>query len=158
MGDVETLFRLSGLNAAYAAAIDADRLEDWPAFFLDPCIYKVTTAENHARSYAAGVMFADNRAMLADRVTALRRANIYERHRYRHIIGMPVLLGVREDTIAAETSFVVVRTMRDGTMDLFAAGIYLDQVRPDGDGALRLSERIVVCDSQRFDTLLAIPL
>ncbi|MGE0226102.1 MAG: anthranilate 1,2-dioxygenase, partial [Acetobacteraceae bacterium] len=83
MADADTLFRLSGLNAAYAAAIDADRLEDWPGFFLDPCVYKVTTAENHARGHAAGVIFADNRAMLADRVTALRRANIYERHRYR---------------------------------------------------------------------------
>jgi hypothetical protein len=47
--------------------------------------------------------------------------------------------------------------MRDGRMDLFAAGVYLDRVR-DEDGVLRFAERIVVCDSSRFDTLLAIPL
>ena len=67
--------------------------------------------------------------MLADRVTALRRANIYERHRYRHIIGMPVLRPGKEAAIAAETSFLIVRTMRDGTMDLFAAGSYLDRIQ-----------------------------
>jgi len=57
----------------------------------------------------------------------------------------------------AETPFLVVRIMRDGTMDLFATGRYLDVLVDDG-GVLRLRERIVVCDSSRFDTLLAIPL
>jgi hypothetical protein len=51
-----------------------------------------------------------------------------------------------------------VRTMRDGRMDLFAAGVYLDRVRGDADGRLRFAERVVVCDSSRFDTLVAIPL
>jgi anthranilate 1,2-dioxygenase small subunit/terephthalate 1,2-dioxygenase oxygenase component beta subunit len=48
--------------------------------------------------------------------------------------------------------------MRDGSMDLFAAGRYLDRVRSEADGALRFVERIVVCDNARFDTLLALPL
>jgi hypothetical protein len=61
------------------------------------------------------------------------------------------------DELSAETPFLVVRTMRDGRMDLFAAGVYLDRVRDDG-GGLRFAERIVVCDSSRIDTLLAIPL
>ncbi len=94
--------------------------------------------------------------MLADRIAALRNANIYERQCYRHIVGMPSILGVDGD-IAAETSFMVVRTLRDGRMDLFVAGAYLDRVRDDG-GVLRFAERIVVCDSSRFDTLVAIPL
>ena len=96
--------------------------------------------------------------MLQVRVLALREANIYERQRYRHILGMPVLLPAAQDVIAAETSFLVVRTMRDGRMDLFAAGAYLDKVVRGADGAMRYAERLVVCDSQRFDTLLAIPL
>lgn len=155
MGDADTLFRLSGLNAAYAAAIDADRLEDWPDFFTEDCLYRITTADNHARGLPAGVIHAEGRGMLIDRVAALRKANIYERQRYRHIIGMPVIKAVADGVVTAETSFMVVRTMRDGRMDLFAAGLYADRVRMDG---LKLAERVVVCDSQRFDTLLAIPL
>ncbi len=155
MGDAETLFRLSGLNAAYAGAIDADRLEDWPAFFTEDCLYRITTAENHARGLPAGVIHAEGRGMLTDRVAALRKANIYERQRYRHIIGLPVVKAVSGQEVTAETSFLVVRTMRDGRMDLFAAGLYVDRVRMDGP---LLAERVVVCDSQRFDTLLAIPL
>jgi anthranilate 1,2-dioxygenase small subunit/terephthalate 1,2-dioxygenase oxygenase component beta subunit len=96
--------------------------------------------------------------MLADRIAGLREANIYEAQRYRHILGMPLITGETDATIAAETSFLVVRTMRDGQMTIFAAGVYLDRVRRDADGAWHYAQRIVVCDSQRFDTLLAIPL
>ena len=85
------LLRVAELNAAYAAAIDADRLEEWPDFFVDDCLYKITSAENHKRGYGAGIIYADSRAMLRDRVTALRSANIYERQSYRHIVGLPVI-------------------------------------------------------------------
>jgi 3-phenylpropionate/cinnamic acid dioxygenase small subunit len=155
MGHADALLRLAALNTEYASCIDADRLEDWPSLFLPQCIYKITSADNHRRGYAGGLVYADSRAMLIDRIAALREANIYERQTYRHIIGMPALRP--GDDITAETPFLVVRTMRDGPMDLFAAGVYLDRVR-EADGALRFAERIVVCDSSRIDTLLAIPL
>ena len=157
MAEAETLLRLAALNTAYARAIDTDRLEDWPNFFLERCLYRITSADNHRRGHAAGIVYADSRAMLADRIAALRNANIYERQCYRHIVGMPSILEADGDMISAETSFVVVRTLRDGRMDLFVAGAYLDRVR-DEAGTLRFAERIVVCDSSRFDTLVAIPL
>jgi anthranilate 1,2-dioxygenase small subunit/terephthalate 1,2-dioxygenase oxygenase component beta subunit len=155
MGDVETLFRLAALNTEYANCIDADRLEEWPGLFSERCLYKITSADNQRHGYPAGLVYADSRAMLIDRVAALREANIYERQRYRHILGMPSLR--QGDEITAETSFLVVRTMRDGRMDLFAAGVYCDRVHDDA-GRLRFAERIVICDSSRVDTLLAIPL
>ena len=151
-------------QAAYARCIDADRLEEWPGFFTEKCFYMVTTADNHRDGLEAGLIWADTRGMLTDRVTALREANIYERHSYRHILGQPFLLadgGDDEDGesggIRSETSFVVVRIMRDGSSDLFASGCYLDRYVREGDGML-LTERVVVCDSSRIDTLLALPL
>ena len=47
--------------------------------------------------------------------------------------------------------------MRNGQTDLFATGVYVDRIRDEADG-LRFAERVVVCDSSRFDTLLVIPL
>lgn len=158
MTDPALLFEIAALNTAYAAAIDADWLEAWPDFFLEQCLYKITTADNHAKGYQAGIVYADSRAMLADRVAALRQANIYERQRYRHILGMPLLSEGSNGGVTAETPFLVVRTMRDGQMDLFATGVFLDKLRRDVTGVWRFAERIAVCDSQRFDTLLAIPL
>ena len=102
-------------------------------------------------------MYADSHAMLRDRVTALRSANVYERQSYRHIVGLPVIGAAGTDGIPAETPFFVARIMRDGRTDLFATGAYLDRIREEA-GRLRFVERIVVCDSSHFDTLLAIPL
>jgi 3-phenylpropionate/cinnamic acid dioxygenase small subunit len=151
------LERVVRLNADYARAIDDDRLEDWPGFFTEKCLYKITSADNHRRGLEAGVIYADTKSMLRDRVAALREANVYERQTYRHLIGLPALVGTEGELTRAETPFLVVRIMRDGTMDLFATGRYLDALMDDA-GALRLRERIVVCDSGRFDTLLALPL
>ncbi len=158
MTDTDLLFKISLLNASYARCVDDDQLEAWPEFFTDPCLYVVTTDENHRRGYEAGVIYCDTRGMLHDRVSGLREANIYERQRYRHLVSMPTLLGAADGTAKADTPFAVFRIMRDGRTDLFATGHYLDLVKVQPDGSLRLSERIVVCDSSVVDTLLAIPL
>ena len=145
------------LNADYARAIDDDRLEDWPDFFAEPCLYSITSADNYRQGLPIGVIYADSKGMLRDRVTALRRASIYERQSYRHVVGLPAILGETDGTVRAETPFLVVRIMRDGRMDLFATGRYVDVLAEEA-GALRFRERVVVCDSNRVDTLLAIPL
>jgi anthranilate 1,2-dioxygenase small subunit len=145
------------LNADYARALDDDRLEDWPDFFADDCFYKITSADNHRKGMAVGLIYADSKGMLRDRVAALREANIYERQSYRHLLGIPAVLGEADGAIQVETPFLVVRIIRDGTMDLFATGRYLDLLVEE-EGTLRFRERVVVCDSSRIDTLLAIPL
>jgi 3-phenylpropionate/cinnamic acid dioxygenase small subunit len=149
--------RLVTLNAAYARTIDNEQFEQWPELFHEDCLYKVTTADNVAQGMEGGVMYADSRAMLQDRVSALRKANIYERQRYRHIVGLPVVLGETDGVAEAETPFLIVRIMRDGTMDVFATGCYRDRIKPDAAGELRFVERIAVCDGGRFDTLVALP-
>lgn len=149
--------RLAELNAAYAAAIDQDRLEAWPDFFTGDCLYKITSADNDRAGMQAGIVYADSQAMLRDRITALRTANIYERQAYRHIVGLPLILAEADGVIRAETPFLVVRITRGARSDLFATGLYRDEVC-DVEGQLRFRQRIAVCDSGYFDTLLAIPL
>jgi 3-phenylpropionate/cinnamic acid dioxygenase small subunit len=150
--------RLTLLNAAYARCIDNDQVEQWPDFFLEQCLYLVTTADNHAAGMQAGIIYADTRAMLQDRVFALREANVYEQHRYRHIIGAPMVLQQDNDAATVESPFIVVRIMREGATEVFATGRYLDRIVRTPQAALKFAERIVICDSSNIDTLLAIPL
>ena len=153
----DLLSRIVAVQAAYARTIDDGDLSAWPDFFEEPCTYKITTADNHRQGLEAGVVFANSRAMLVDRVTSLRAANVYERHTYRHFLGPP-LIGPHDDRQASsETSFFVLRIMHDGRTDIFASGRYLDRYSLSGSSP-KLIERIVVCDSSRFDTLLALPL
>lgn len=158
MNETSLSQRLIALNASYARCIDEDRLEEWPGLFFERCLYKVTSADNYVKGLGAGIIYAESRAMLKDRVSALRQANIYERHRYRHIVGQPWIAAQEAGEAHAETPFLVVRIMRDGRMDLFATGKYVDRVAEDSGGALRFRERVAVCDSGRFDTLVALPL
>jgi anthranilate 1,2-dioxygenase small subunit len=152
-----TLERIVALQAAYIRCIDSNELEAWPEFFLDRCLYKVTTAENHKNGFEAGLIYADSKGMLIDRVAALREANVYEKQSYRHILGLPSLLKSHDQEAESETPFMVARIMHDGQTDLFATGLYLDTFRADGKG-LKFAKRIVVCDSSRVDTLVALPL
>jgi len=50
-----------------------------------------------------------------------------------------------------------VRIMHDGTSMLFASGRYLDRI-DISKTPFRFNERVVVLDSDKIDTLLAIPL
>ena len=149
--------RLVELNAAYARTLDNEEFERWPAMFAEACLYKVTTAENVARGHESGIMYADSRGMLEDRVSALRKANIYEKQSYRHIVGLPNVTSNGAIEAQSETPFLVVRIMHDGQTDVFATGVYRDTYRTDGND-LKFARRIVVCDSSRIDTLMALPL
>jgi 3-phenylpropionate/cinnamic acid dioxygenase small subunit len=151
------LLNLMAFHAAYADTIDSDSLERWPDFFTADAHYRITHVENEQQGLPAGIVWADSRAMLEDRVAALREANIYERQRYRHLIGVPMLASAEADTARASTPFMVARIMAHGETQLFASGVYRDRfVRQDGQ--LLLAERVVVCDSTVTDTLMALPL
>ncbi len=155
--DLHLQLSVERLLSDYVHCIDDDRLERWPGFFTDPCLYKITSAENHARGLPIGLFFANTRGMLEDRVSALREANVYEPQRYRHLVSAVRIVGRDNSIVRAESNFLVVRIMGDGTSSLFASGRYLDKVSLAGPEPLFV-EKIVVCDSSRIDTLLALPL
>jgi anthranilate 1,2-dioxygenase small subunit len=157
LSDATLLARIDGLNRRYGHMIDDGDLESWPGLFAEDGLYKITTRWNHANNMPAGLMLCDSRAMMEDRISALRTANIYEPHSYRHLIDPPTLTEGSGDTISVQTSFVVFRTMQSGASEIFSTGKYLDGL-VDLNGGLKFQERIVVCDSERIDIMIVIPL
>ncbi len=157
MIDPETRQRIEDFLLDYALAIDEDRLESWPDFFTPEGRYRITTRDNEARGLPVGIMLCEGQGMMRDRVLALRTANIYEPHRYRHLPGAPRLSASGEGLVEAESSFIVMRTMQDGRMDLFAAGSYRDRIRLTENGPL-FEERAAVLESRRVDILIVIPI
>ena len=157
MDEVALRLGVHELIGAYAECIDEDRLEDWPGLFVENCRYLVTSRASHEAGLRHGVIYAASRGMLVDRITALRRANIFEPHRYRHVVGPIRVDAAAEGVVAARSNFLAARIMHDGTTDLFATGRYLDRIDV-GQAPFRFVERLVVLDSQKIDTLLVIPL
>lgn len=148
---------VTALVSEYAHAIDNDELERWPQFFTERCRYQIIPRSEYREGRRIGVWFCDNRSMLVDRVSSIREVNVYEPHVYRHIVGAPNIFDFRDGAWHAETSYAVIRTMYDGTMQLISAGRYVDEIVIE-EGAARFRSRIVVPDSSRFDTMLVIPL
>lgn len=145
------------LLADYAHCLDSDDLERWPEFFRPDATYRITTAANESRGLTIGYVEAEGRAMLEDRVLSLREANIYEPQRYRHILSIPRIVSSADGEIVAETGFLVVRVTEAGDAMLFAAGQYNDRI-VESDGRPLFAGKTVVLDSEKIDTLLAIPL
>jgi anthranilate 1,2-dioxygenase small subunit len=149
-------WQVEHLLARYVHALDDDRLEDWPGFFSANGRYRITTAENHARGLPLCIVQADSPAMMRDRVAALRHANIYEAQGYRHVVSSTLVTRVEDEVVEAISNFQVARIMHDGASMLFATGRYVDRMRLGGSAVFE--DKLVLLDSRRVDTLLAIPL
>jgi 3-phenylpropionate/cinnamic acid dioxygenase small subunit len=157
MDDTALRLGIGDLCARYADCIDDDRLEEWPDFFVEDCRYLITSRDSHDQGLRHGIIYCASKGMLVDRVTAMRRANIFEPHRYRHIVGAPRIDRIADGVAEARANFLCVRIMHDGQTQLFASGRYLDKIAV-GAEPFRFIERTVVLDSQKIDTLLVIPL
>lgn len=141
----------------YVECIDEDRLEDWPDLFAEKCRYLIISRSNYDAGMRQGVMYAATRGMLLDRVFTIRQANLFEPHSYRHVVGPIRVKSIADDVAVAHSHFIVARIMEGGDTTMFATGRYIDRI--DISAAdYRFMERIVVLDSDKIDTLLAIPL
>lgn len=149
--------RLDRLYADYCACLDEDRLEDWPALFLDDGVYKMVSRENYSQGFQIPLLLLDSKNMLRDRVYSLRNANIFQAHRYRHAISGVRITAHSDAGWEVSSSYIVVQTLSEGFTEIYQAGSYYDQVVETPDG-LRFKQRLVVYDTARIKTLLATPI
>ena len=145
------------LLARYVRCLDDDQLEVWPTFFTAQCRYIVRSQENASRNLPTAAMYCDSRAMLVDRIVALRHANIFETHRYRHFVSALLLDDIAADALTATSNYVVLRTRTSGVSEVFSTGSYRDRIVVE-EGVLRFAEKLVTFDTDRIDTLLVTPL
>ena len=153
----ELLQRVELLQAEYADSIDDERYEEWPQYFTEQGVYRIISRDNHRKGLPFGFMYCDNRSMLRDRIISMRKANIFEPHTYRHILGRTIVSDGKNGELVARTSYMVARIMHDGAQELFSTGYYQDRIVEE-DGKLRFKEKLVITDSGRIDVLLVIPL
>jgi anthranilate 1,2-dioxygenase small subunit len=142
------------LLAEYGALIDTAKFDEWLDLFAAECRYQIIPRENFDRGLPAGLVFCDSRAMLEDRIRALREANKYNIHTDRHVIGLPRIF---EDGLALEAPFAVFQTDQEGGTRLFATGLYRDRLEILGRG-LKIRDKLVLLDTFAVPSLLATPL
>ena len=155
--DLLLRLEMQDLQDRYIAAIDGDRLEEWPKFFVEDGLYEIIPRENDEAGLPAPVMYCDNAAMMRDRVTALRHANIYAQPHYRHFLSGLSVRMTGADTAEMTCSYAVLNTSFQGESYVYQTGVYRDAVGRTTEG-WRFRSKRVVYDTLRVQTLLAYPI
>jgi anthranilate 1,2-dioxygenase small subunit len=153
----ETYNKIVALEYRYARLLDDDRLEDWPNLFIERGVYKVIPRENWQREPKLAILFCDSRAMMNDRISSLRTANIFNIHYPRHVVTNVEVLAARGDEFDVAAAYTVYQTDQEGQTKLFSVGQYLDVIT-FGEGEPLFREKTAICDTFNIPNLLAIPL
>jgi salicylate 5-hydroxylase small subunit len=154
---VQLRLRLADLYAAYDNALDEQEWARWPEFFTADAVYKVLPRENFAAGLPAAMVYCESRAMLADRVTALREALVFAPRLIRRIAGAPCLRQIGPDGMRLGSSFALFQTMLNEPSTVFLCGRIYDRVLENA-GVLRFAERIVVTDATNVPVSLVFPI
>ena len=75
------------LNAAYAAALDEKRFDEWPGFFVEQGKYKVQARENFDRGLPLALMALESQAMMKDRVYGVTQTIYHAPYYTRHVVS-----------------------------------------------------------------------
>jgi anthranilate 1,2-dioxygenase small subunit len=149
---------VESFNAAYAAALDEQRLTDWAEMFTEDAFYVVISRENADRGLPVGLIYCDSKRMIHDRAFALEKTTMFAPRYLRHIIGNLQVLG--EDAngaIRARANYALIQVLYDRPeAKLHQVGAYHDVFRRV-EGALKLAERRCIYDSLLIDNALCLP-
>ncbi len=145
------------LFADYTSALDDDRLEDWPNFFVEDAVYKVIPRENYDNDLPLALMYCANRRMLLDRVAHIRETAMFQPRRHRHVSGDVRVTSVERKTVKVNSNYAVFETTHDVKTTVFNVGRYVDTL-VIVEGELKFKERLCVFDSSLVPTSLVYPI
>jgi 3-phenylpropionate/cinnamic acid dioxygenase small subunit len=144
-------------NAEYTAVLDAGRVQDWPQFFTEDAIYRITGRENADAGLPVGLVYCEGIGMIRDRALAISRTTMFApRYLLHQVTNTRVLALDPSGEISAEANYALFETLVDEKTTLQQVGRYHDRfVRQDG--RLKLKARHCVYDSLIIDTALIYP-
>jgi salicylate 5-hydroxylase small subunit len=140
----------------YYNALDDLRLEEWPAFFTEDCIYRVIPRENFEAGYTLSTIYAESRGMLIDRVMGLTRTQMFAPRYYRRFPGPLRIVSQDDEITRTRHNLLVVQTLIDKKTEIVLSAACHDELVLD-DGHPRLRQRIVVFDSEMIPNSLIYP-
>jgi salicylate 5-hydroxylase small subunit len=155
--DLLLQLEIDQLNAAYAAALDERRFDDWPAFFVPEGSYKLQARENFERGLPLALMALESQGMMKDRVYGITQTIYHAPYYTRHVIGSAQVLSQDGGTVKAQAHYAVFRTRPGDSSEVYNVGRYIDEIVRT-EGGLRLVSRLCVYDSEMVLNSLIYPI
>ena len=157
MTNVEARLAIEQLLTDYVGCLDEDRLEQWPEFFCEDGVYRIVSRENADRKYPLATLSCESKAMMLDRVVAIRNASVFSSRYLRHLVSGLRVTPEQNGAWQAQSSYVVLQTIEGEETKVFSAGKYIDTI-VFSDGKPKFKEKTVVYDGARIPGLLVIPI
>jgi len=148
---------IEDLYARYCACVDSGKLDDWPDFFIEECLYRVIPRENYDRGLPLATLSFESKGMLRDRIYAATQTLFHQPYYQRHIVSGLRILGDDGGAVRCEANYLVIRTKLSERSEVFNTGRYLDKlVRVDG--AFKFAERLCIFDSEVIPNSIIYPI
>jgi salicylate 5-hydroxylase small subunit len=144
-------------NAAYAAALDERRFDDWPGFFLADGRYTLQARENFDRKLPLALIDLESQGMMKDRVYGIANTIYHAPYYTRHVLSPAQLLGHEGTRIRAQAHYAVFRTKPGDASEVYNVGRYIDEIERTPEG-LKLASRRCVYDSEMVLNSLIYPI
>ena len=145
------------LNAAYAAALDERRFDDWPLFFVEDGRYKLQARENFDRGLPLALIALESRGMMKDRVYGITQTIYHGPYYTRHVVSPARVLTDDGGRVMAQSNYAVFRTRPGDASEVYNVGRYIDEIERTEAG-LRFRSRLCVYDSEMVLNSLIYPI
>jgi len=145
------------LNAAYAAALDERRFDDWPAFFTEDGRYQVQARENFERGLPLALMDLESPGMMKDRVYGITQTIYHAPYYTRHVVSPAQVLDATQGLVRAQAHYAVFRTRQGDSSEVYNVGRYLDEIVRTPAG-LKFASRRCIYDSEMVLNSLIYPI
>lgn len=141
----------------YAECLEGGRLLHWPEFFVDACVYRVTTRRNFRLGPEKDLITLTGRTAMRDRIAAIGRSEDFEPHLQRHYIANVRIQASSAEDLRVRANFQVLRTYPARRTELFVSGSYQDRIAVSGR-RLSFSEKLCLLDSDVPPESLVFPI
>jgi anthranilate 1,2-dioxygenase small subunit len=150
-------FEAEELFSAYAHALDDDRVEEWPEFFTEAGNYKIIGRDNVELKLPMATMLCTSKAMMMDRVVAIRNASVYSQRYLRHSVTSVRVVSQDAEGCGVVAAFAVFQTLQDEPTKVFVVGKYTGKM-VFVDGKAKFQSLNVIYDTLQIPGLLVIPI
>jgi salicylate 5-hydroxylase small subunit len=142
---------------AYYESLDDDRIEEWPDFFVEDCLYRIIPRENYEAGQKTCLMQGDSKGMLSDRVRAIRSTQVYAPRYCRRFYSGLKLVNKTGRELQARHNLLVVHTLVSQPSKILGCGAAHDRLIVGDGGHLKLAERTIVLDTEMIDNTIIYP-
>ena len=149
--------QIDQLNAAYAAALDDKRFDEWPLFFTEDGHYKVQSRENFDRGLPLALIALESQGMMKDRVYGISQTIYHAPYYMRHIISPTRVTSQDGDVVKVEASYAVFRTKPGSVSEVYNVGRYVDEIVKKRE-SWKFKSRLCVYDSEIILNSLIYPI